>query len=568
MHISVSKKRKENATNRMNGQSYLGFSTSGAVTLQNSIKPQKEIGVACSSAFCLKSKLRHCNNFDEETRHNIFKAFWSMNWQAKRIFIKDHVSIFDKKRCTVKNSKKKNSFVFKLPNNQENFQVCQVMFLSTLSVSISMVRRCVRQKTTSYSSRNQLKEDCDKNRNAKNNLKNYFKQLDTMESHYCRKDTRKKYIADRFKYKAQLFTDYAKYCAAKLIQPVSIFTFSKAFKEENLSLYKPRKDQCDKCVGFTVQQISDKEYYDHISKKERAQLEKRNDKILAQLGQRHVFTMDTQAVKLCPNLNASAIYYKQRLQVHNFTVYNIATHQCTNYWWSEINGNLSSSSFISCILHHLQTHCLSDSLPITIFSDGCGYQNRNHYLSNALSLFAIKHNKIIEQKFLEKGHTQMECDSAHAKIEKNLKNQPINLPIDYVTVTKGARKTIKINNQTFQKPFDAIYLNYDFFYNYADKKLLRFSSIRPGRTKNEPTVSSLRSLLYLPSGDVKFKINFDEEYVMLPTPIQQHCAHIEPMPLHSGQLAIHPNKWKHLQTLKDVIPPEYHYFYDNLKIAK
>ena len=133
--------------------------------------------------------------------------------------------------------------------------------------------------------------------------------------------------------------------------------------------------------------------------------------------------MDAQAVKLCPN--ASAIYFKQRLLVHNFTVYNLGTHQCTNYWWSEVNGDLSASVFISCIINHLKTFCLSDSLPNTIFSDGCGYQNRNHYLSNALSNLAIKHQKVIEQKFLEKGHTQMECNTAHAKIETILKNQSI-----------------------------------------------------------------------------------------------------------------------------------------------
>lgn len=278
--------------------------------------------------------------------------------------------------------------------------------------------------------------------------------------------------------------------------------------------------------------------------------------------------MDAQAVKLCPDINASAIYYKQRLQVHNFTIYNLASHQCTNYWWNETNGDLSASTFISCIIHHLNTHCLSDSLPIIIYSDGCGYQNRNHYLSNALSVFSIENNKVIEQKYLEKGHTQMECDSAHAKIEMKLKNQAIYLPMDYTRVTKEARKTIKVDNEIVKMSFDALYLSYDFFKDYTNKRLIRFTSIRPGREKTDPTVSKIKSLKYLPSGNIEYKVNFDDEYNNLPTRIKTYDGHIEANPLQSGPRPIQLSKWKHLQALKPVIPQEYHYFYDNLKHAE
>lgn len=345
---------------------------------------------------------------------------------------------------------------------------------------------------------------------------------------------------------------------------MSQFTFSRSFDAENLAIFRPRNDQCDTCVGYKTKQISAEVYNEHMVKKQRAQIEKKQDKLDAQNGLCHVFTMDAEAVKLCPDINASAIYYKQRLQVHNFTIYNIGTHQCTNYWWSEINGDLTASSFISCIIHHLETHCLSDSLPIILFSDGCGYQNRNNFLSNALSNFSIENNKVIEQKYLQKGHTQMECDSAHAKIEKKLKNKSVYLPIDYVNYTKEARKPVKIANKLIKKPFDAIYLSYDFFKNFNDDQLIRFNSIRPGKGKNDPTVSELRSLIYLPNGDVKFKINFDDEYTDIPCRIKKYGCKREPNRLHSGPLPIQSNKWKHLQELKKVIPQEYHFFYDNL----
>lgn len=54
---------------------------------------------------------------------------------------------------------------------------------------------------------------------------------------------------------------------------------------------------------------------------------------------------------------------------------------------------------------------------MSLFSDGCGYENRNTIFSNALLKFAIKQNVTVTQNFFEKGHTQMEVDSVHHTIE-------------------------------------------------------------------------------------------------------------------------------------------------------
>lgn len=575
----------------MKGQDYIGFRTADGIFLHNSPKSAKVIGPKCSSTLCIKS--RNCQKFDESTRNNIFNTFWKLNWEAKKVFVKSHVSQTPSKLNRVKNSRKQYSFMYKLPHKDGSLQVCRSMFLSTLSIKKDMVKGWIKsnieaggnklaenqqstvgkksnaenQKSTSGNkspSQDQRPSLGSKNNSYKVYLNEYFEQLEKMESHYCRKGTSKIYISAAFNSKADVYRDYLNYCTKKQVSSVSIFTFSTFFEQQNNSIFAPRKDQCDTCTSFKAKQISEEKYNTHILSKQRAQNEKNLDKIAAIGGRCHVFTMDVQAVKLCPNLNASAIYYKQRLQVHNFTIYNLSTHQCTNYWWNETNGDLSASTFASIIIHHLKTHCSTDKLPIIIYSDGCGYQNRNHILSNALSIFAIENDKVIEQKYLEKGHTQMECDSAHAKIEKKLKNKSIYLPIDYINVTKESRKTVKIDDSVINKPFDAMYLNYDFFNNYNEPRLIRFSSIRPGRNKNDPTVAQLRSLKYLPSGGVKFKVNFNDEYNDLPIRIKEYTGNTEPTPLHNDQLPIQPCKWKHLQDLKPVIPSEYHYFYDNL----
>lgn len=82
---------------------------------------------------------------------------------------------------------------------------------------------------------------------------------------------------------------------------------------------------------------------------------------------------------------------------------------------------------------------------------------------------ALEKGVTIIQKYLEKGHTQMECDSMHSTIERKLKGKIINVPADCVAACKSARKN--------PKPYEVTYLSHDYFKNYSTLNLIK--SIRP-----------------------------------------------------------------------------------------
>jgi len=155
-------------------------------------------------------------------------------------------------------------------------------------------------------------------------------------------------------------------------------------------------------------------------------------------------TMDVQAVKLAPFIRASSMYYKTKLCVHNFTVYNQTTADVWYYLWDETSGGLEASIFATLVIDYLDN--IIEKTPsitnILIYSDGCGYQNRNTTVSNAILKFAIEQKVTITQNFLEKGHTQMEVGSVHHTIEMKLKKRQIHLPTDYINVCKDARRKI------------------------------------------------------------------------------------------------------------------------------
>lgn len=130
--------------------------------------------------------------------------------------------------------------------------------------------------------------------------------------------------------------------------------------------------------------VSEEEYLDHIARKTEAQNEKNNDKTKALDGQCHTICCDLMQVQTLPVLAASSSYYKLKLMIHNYTVYNLATRDVISYWFDETDANLSASTFASLLVDYISELLKTSKLPVMVFSDGCNYQNRNAILSNAL----------------------------------------------------------------------------------------------------------------------------------------------------------------------------------------
>lgn len=281
------------------------------------------------------------------------------------------------------------------------------------------------------------------------------------------------------------------------------------------------------------------------------------DKEKASRGECIVLCMDLQAVKVAPTLNATKIYFRTKLGCHNFTIYNVTSHQATCFWFTEIDNGLTASTFVSCVINYLERHCLLKKLPIIIYSDGCTFQNRNNILSNALLNFAILHNIEVTQKYLTKGHTQMECDSVHACIERKLRNREIELPSDYAKASREARRN--------PEPYEVIQLSYDFFKDYSRSEFHRYVSIRPGK---DHTVTDIKALNYNPNGKIQFKLNFDHEFQDLPSRSKVIAPVLNYPQQNKARLPITEKKWKDLQAIKSVISQECHSFYDSLPYMK
>lgn len=132
-----------------------------------------------------------------------------------------------------------------------------------------------------------------------------------------------------------------------------------------MSIYSPRKDQCDLCCSYKESHVSEEDYAFHIAMKNRAREEKVNDKKCTKENRSYVFCMDMQAVQLCPVLPASSLYYSMKLKVHNMAIYNLGNNECITYCWHEAEAELKASVFTTIRIKHLIKVC-TQKLPIII----------------------------------------------------------------------------------------------------------------------------------------------------------------------------------------------------------
>lgn len=328
--------------------------------------------------------------------------------------------------------------------------------------------------------------------NEKVFLNKFLDELPKLPSHYCRQRTSMLYLRPDIISKQQLYKFYKEECNSKNVKPLSIATFSNTLTLKKISLFKPKKDLCEICHKYKLGHISEDVYNEHTQKKKKARTEKDQDKI----NNRFVFTADLQAVLMAPRSNVSSNYYKTKLCVHNWCIYDLKSGEAHCFIWNESEGGLNSEEFATIMSKFITKEVVpkmgEEEREITFYTDGCTYQNRNATLSNAMANIAMCFNVTVTHKYLEVGHTQMEVVSMHAMIEKRLKNQTINVPAEYINICR----TSKTNNIRYK----CEYLTYGYFKDF--KEVSFYKSIRPGKMKGDPkadrdTVFQLLSVFHI-----------------------------------------------------------------------
>ncbi|CAH0688111.1 unnamed protein product [Chilo suppressalis] len=246
--LPVTERRRVEKQKRMTGKSYYGFRKTDRdkrAWVQDVPKSERKIGPPCSSDLCQKGTARHCNEFDEEARKEMFRHFWhDLDWKGKRDYVKTLVDVVPPKRRRKKDaiSRKGDSKLYHLRNKGERLLVCRLMFLNTLGLKEAMLRSWLTCTDKPRSPKKPLKSL---------NVDSYIDALPVCppKCEICRNScVQIRYLnLSHVKNIYQLYVEYMKEMKSRNISPASRKTFCKVVSLRNLRVFKPKNenDVCD-----------------------------------------------------------------------------------------------------------------------------------------------------------------------------------------------------------------------------------------------------------------------------------------------------------------------------------
>ena len=272
---------KKNVKKRLrnSGQEYV--MNSGRKRESRKMKPG--CGVGC--------RLKCHDRITENQRSNIFNDYWKLGDPIRqREYLAAHV-----KRGSVRRSneykkhphptRRDNVFKYELPNGNEKVHVCKCFFLDTLAICDRLVRTTFVSMSPGGSVATEKRgKHCRQRKIPAEIQKNMFDHIasfSTVESHYCRASSRKKYLPAHLSV-AKMFEMFKKIQIEQSLKFGSLAKYRKIFDRDfNLGFFKPKKDQCDIC--FSYQNSSNQEkalkeasYKEHVIRKDEARSKKMN----------------------------------------------------------------------------------------------------------------------------------------------------------------------------------------------------------------------------------------------------------------------------------------------------
>lgn len=376
-----------------------------------------------------------------------------------------------RKNKTEVSSRKRFTFNYFFDVKGKRVQVCKLFYCGTLAISQKPIYTAHEKKNSSTNTPGR----CSQGKHTKKIISDDEKTL-VMEhinsfprvpSHYCRADSNREYLDQCLNIK-KMYELYVTVAQEKNVTPVKESAYRNIFCNNfNLYFHAPKKDRCDLCEEFHLQErentCSDKKrqiFENHIKEKNGTREERERDR----KGDVPVLSFDLENVLSLPKAEVSNFFYKSKFNVYNLTAHFSVTKNVYCAIWTE-NLMGRSGNDIASALYKILEQVLADHPNVTeliLWADSCVPQNRNSVMSYALSYFLQEHPSLnnITIKFSTPGHSCVqEIDNVHSCIDRVLSKAEYYSPISLI------RLLLKVNRK---KPYRIIQLQEKAFKNFQE----------------------------------------------------------------------------------------------------
>lgn len=525
----------------------------------------------------------------------IFEGFYKLEKDIQYQIMSCGITLADKKSTRLGRGKNGIShdhlvtvlYVIQIEN--QNITVCKKMFQSVYGVTRGKIDLLIQKKKFSDSGTLQQldnrghHEPHNKMTEEKEEMRNHIEKYPKHQSHYSRRHTNKLYLQCHLNIK-KLYEEYKLEKNGNKCGSYDLF--KEVFNKTGYKFKKPKLDTCKTCDTFVLQikQCKDNQQkillqQQHETHKKLADLgymQKKEDKINALASNNiRVLVFDLEQVLDTPNLSTNVSFYKRLLSTFNLTIRDCSENEGTEcYMWHEAIGGRGSNDIASCLYQKI-LNLPNNVTHVITYSDTCGGQNRNINMAAMLSLVTASSSTlhVIDQKFLLPGHTHLECDVDHAKIEraKKFSDIPIMIPRDwyqFVRMVKG------------KKPFKVIEMKQEQFFSFSNLVSTSLTKKTVDTDGNKVNWFHIRWIRYEKVyGELQFKYSLNPEEPFRVLDLTQHGKRGRPKNITSlystaltncykSPLPINPKKKQDLLSLLPLIHEDCHSFYQNLKTSK
>lgn len=422
--------------------------------------------------FCMQINC-HCNlkcaeKITVERQLEIFSSYYHLsNWMNKTTFLRGCVSRkINKKKMEndlqpitcLKNRNYKHIYKLKDSNGVVHV-VCQRFFLKCLQINGGRVIRALDSEAINPSAIDRRGKKIPANKTSESDLRylnEFISNFPAYESHYGRGSSDKKYLDPNLNI-VRLYREYKMKCDFSGRTVLKEAVFRREFNiKHNLEFKHRKSDACAMCEEYKIKLSEPNLDYKEKCRLENCKLvhldmckrkieEFKEDikKAENSNGSLQVLTMDLEKTLETPVLKAADFYYKRCLWTYNFCIYNEVEKKAYMYTWHEAVAGRGADEVSSCIKKHIETSVAEETEKITIYSDGCGGQNRNIKTTLMLKKILTESRNIreIEQKYFVSGHSKNNCDRMFGLIEKQKKiTENIFVPNNWIDVIRQAKK--------------------------------------------------------------------------------------------------------------------------------
>lgn len=358
-------------------------------------------------------------------------------------------------------------------------------------------------------------------------------------------------------------------------KPVSLTKYSEIFQTLNSKFKAPKLDTCSTCDSLQCKmkiEQSDEEkailmqqLKEHVDKADMAYEQKKEDKNAAKNnGDMKTYAFDLQQCLPTPFLRTSISFYKRQLWTFNLTIHDLENNRSQCFMWHEALARRGGNEIASCVYKQLSL-VPEHITKVCFYSDSCPGQNKNSHVAAMFMAFVQNnpHIELIDHKFLEPGHTHMECDSDHALIERKKKKSSVEIqvPRDWYQFINSINSKMHVLEM---KKSD--------FFNFAELSKAKFVWRRSNDTGQKFVWNHVRWFRYTTgSPDIHYKtsLNKDEPFQVLKVgkrgvgSVQRtEIVQIKEVPVISVE------KKKDILDTFQFINPEFHSFYKNIPSNK